>query len=190
MNCHRRTQRATVLASLLVIASLSTACKDMPTASAIRWEIERQLPGIQFERETNIRLGRFTMALVKKVARLAAKEDQEDLAMLSHIRKVNVASYRVEESSDHATFDALDLDDRFERRLASHGWENMMRVREDDERTWIFYRTGPNDSIRNLFVVTLDAYDLTVIGIEGRLDRLVAEALADDPDGFLAIVGP
>ena len=189
MNVNRRSQRpAAGLASVLLLALVSIACKEMPSAAAIRWEIERQLPGIDLERETNIRLGRFTMSVIKKIARLAAREDKEDLALLSHVRKVNVATYRVHSQPDD--LDALDLDDRFERQLADHGWEAIVRVHEDDERTWIFCRYGQGESIRNLFVVTLDPYELTVVGLEGRLDRLLAEALADNPDGILDSVGP
>ncbi|MEM7586487.1 MAG: DUF4252 domain-containing protein [Acidobacteriota bacterium] len=176
----------TAWASLLLVATLTTGCRETPSAAGIRWQIERQLPGIELERETSIRLGRFTLAVAKRIARWATDEDDVDLSMLSHVRRVNVTTYLVHAMPD---LTRLDLDDHFESRLADEGWESLIRSRENDERTWVFYREGRNESIRNLFVVTLDPSDLVVVGIEGRLDRLIAEALADDPDAFIDLVG-
>ena len=185
MTTHR-TWTAT-LGCLLLTALFLTGCKETPSMASIQWELERQIPGIQLEREHHIRLGRFTMALVKKVVRLVDDEDQEELRAISHVKRVAVATYRVRSLPEDMD---LDVPYRFERKLAKLGWEVVVRQREDDEHVWVFYRLDEEDSIRNLYVVTLDAYELTVVDLEGRLDQMIAEALANDPDELNEIFGP
>ncbi len=172
----------TLLAALWLVG-----CKETPSIASIQWEIERQIPGIQLERESHIRLGRFTMGMVKKIVRLAADEAPEDLRLISHVKRVAVATYRVRSLPD-----MTDIKEpyRFERQLAERGWEVVVRQREDDEHTWVFYRLDEEDAIRNLYVVTLDSHELTVVDLAGRLDQMLAEALADNPGELAEIFGP
>ncbi len=174
-----------IILAILVTLFLA-GCHDTPSVSGVRWEIERQIPGIQLERESHIRLGRFTMGLVKKIVRWAADEDQEAQRIVPHLRRVEVATYRVRGLPADAE---LEGPYRFERKLAATGWETIVRVREEDERTWVFYRPDAEGSIRNLYVVALDGDELVVVDLEGRLDRLFAEATADDPDGLVEVLG-
>ena len=184
MTTHPRT--TAILACALLAALCQTGCKETPSAAGIRWEIERQIPGVRLERESHVKLGRFTMAIAKKIIRLAADEDDDDLRIISHIRRVDVATYRVLSLPAAGT---LDVPYRFERRLAGSGWETIVRQREDDEQAWVLYLPDADGSIRSLCVVSLDSHELTVVAIEGRLDRMLAEALADDPDELFHILG-
>ena len=170
----------------LLAALLLTGCKETPTMASIQWEIERQIPGIRLEPESHVRLGRFTLAVVKKIVRLAGDEDDDDLRMISHVKRVAVATYRVRSLP---AAESLDGPYRFDRQLAERGWEVVVRQREDDEQAWVFYRLDEDDSIRNLYVVTLDPYELVVVDLEGRLDQLLAEALADEPGELAELFG-
>ncbi len=171
---------------VLVIATMFlTGCRDTPSGADVKWVLEQQIPGIELERESHIRVGRVAMALLRKVARLAANEADSDLDLLSHVRRVDVATYRV----THRPKGSLTLPEGFERQLTEKGWETIVRQRDEDDHTWVLYREGENGSIRNLYVVSLDAYELSVIDLEGRLDRLIAEALAEEPGGLDAIFG-
>ena len=42
-------------------------------------------------------------------------------------------------------------------------------------------RSDPDGSFRNLFVVSLERDELTLVRVDGRLDRVLAEAMAKDP---------
>ncbi len=183
MRSNRRPKACLILAALAAL--FLAGCRDTPSVAGLRWEIERQMPGIHLERESHLRLGRFTFGVLKRVALWAMDDDEEEREIVTNIRRVELATYRVRGLPAGGELEAP----RFERRLAAAGWETVVRVREDDERTWVFYRADDSGAIRNLYVVALDRDELAVIDLEGRLDRVFAAALADDPDGFVEILG-
>jgi len=170
---------------LIIATVILTGCRDTPSGADVKWALEQQIPGIGLERESHIRVGRVAMTLLRKVARVAAGEADSDLKLLSHIRRVNVATYRV----THRPEGALTLPEGFERLLTQNGWETIIRQRDEDDHVWVLFREGDNGSIRNLYVVSLDSHELSVVDLEGRLDRMIAEALAEDPEGLDAIFG-
>lgn len=177
----------TTFGCILLVALALAGCKETPSLASIEWELERQLPGMELERESHIRLGRFAMGLVKSVVRLAAGEDEDDLRILSHVKRVAVATFRVRSLPENPD---VAVPYRFERQLAERGWDVVVRQRDHDEHVWVFYRLDDDESIRNLYVVTLDPHELVVVDLEGRLDEIIAEALADDPDELAGIFGP
>ena len=183
MTTHRT--MATLACALLVALPLS-GCKEAPSAASLKWEMERQLPGLRLESESHVRLGRFTLGVAKKIIRWASDEDDEDLRIIRHVKRVNVATYRVASLPDAG---GLGLPSRFERRLAEKGWETMVRQRDDGEQSWVLYRADEAGAIHNLYVVALDEHELTVVDLAGRLDRVIAEALADDPREVAEIFG-
>jgi len=174
-------------AAILILAACAlatTGCDgEAPSAEAVRVHLERSVPGAEFRRESHVHLGRFTLGLAKGVMRVVAFEDRQTRRALSQIRSIDVASYEV--VSMPATED-ITLPPRFERRLADQGWYPMVKTREEDSQSWIFVRELEAGAISNLYIVELDEAELTVIDLQGRLDRVVAQMVADDPDGFLA----
>ena len=67
----------------------------MPSCRAVHAEIEKQFPGVEFERESHIRLGRIALAFIKPIARWALDDDDEARTYLSAIKTVYVGSFRV-----------------------------------------------------------------------------------------------
>lgn len=185
-----RRPKAVLLLFALLVGLLVAGCKDTPSATGVKWEIERQIPGVQLEREFHLRLGRFSMAFLRKIALWALDEDDEDdrqaRAILSGVRRLDVATYRVRSLPEP---EKLDGPYRFERRLAENGWTMVVRVRDEDERTWVFTREDERGALRNLYVVALDDSELTVVDLQGRLDRMLAAAVADDPAELAEILG-
>lgn len=171
----------------VVMALATLGCDgEAPSAESVRLHLERSVPGAEFRRESHVRLGRFTLGLAKGVMRLVAFEDRETRQALSQIHSIDVASYEV--VSWPAT-DRITLPPRFERRFADQGWYPMVKSREEDSQSWIFVREVEPGAISNLYIVEIDAAELTVIDLTGRLDRVVAQLVADDPDTFLADLG-
>ncbi|HXO18514.1 MAG TPA: hypothetical protein VOA87_01170 [Thermoanaerobaculia bacterium] len=176
------------LAVLLAAASLA-ACGGTPSVEQVRWEIERQVPGARFERETHIHLGRLSMGLLHRLARLAEAEnegDRENLAIFRAIDRVDVATYKV---LSLPPLDGLQVAPRFERSLIANGWTTVVRTAEKRERTWVLYRASGEDSIHDLFVVSLDHDELALVHVGGHLDRMLAKALAEHPGKFIHTVG-
>jgi hypothetical protein len=62
--------------------------------------------------------------------------------------------------------------------LLDKGWELAARVREPDQSVWVLCRVD-DESVRELFVVSLDRDELVLVKVKGRLERLIARALSD-----------
>ena len=178
--------RVLLLLVLLFPATLMAGSKKMPSAQSVCDEIEKEIPGAQFERESHIRLGRVAMALVKPMVRLALDKDDEARAMVNAIKRVDIATYRVVELPN--TLDTSVIR-HIESRFADRGWNKIVRTREDDDNTWVFSRHRDDGSISGIFVVDLDGYELSIVGVEGRLDEILANAIADEPGEFSSLFG-
>lgn len=159
-----------------------SGCAGAPDVEQVRWEIERSVPGARFEREEHFHLGRISMGLLRGVARLTPASNAE-IRPLSKIHGVEVGIYRVESMPDLDR--AGEVFSRFEERLSDHGWSVMLREREADSHTWMLVRSHPDGWLRNLFIVSLEADELTLVRVDGRLDQFFAEATADDPQRFV-----
>lgn len=162
----------------LSLSSLLAGCAgSTPSVDTVGWEIQRRFPEARFEREEHFHLGRVKMGLLRTLVRMVPGK-VEGQEFLSSIHNVEVATYRVHSMPD---LDRLTSDTRFERQLAKNGWTPMVRTREDNERAWIFVRTGPAGALHNLFVVNLDESELTLVRVDGRIDQAMAEAIAAHP---------
>jgi hypothetical protein len=169
---------AAPLLLLLAMAPLA-ACAGTPSAEQVRGEIERQLPGARFEPAEHFRLGRFSLGLVRWLASFDHdKKDQEDIALFRAISGVEIATYRVRSLPADA---ALSLPEKLEHQLREAGWTTMVRNSEKSEQTWVLYRSADSEVIRDLYVVSLDPRELSLIRVSGHLDRLMAAAMADHP---------
>jgi hypothetical protein len=168
--------------ALLSLSSLLAGCGGSPTVQQVRWELQRRFPEARFEPEEHVHLGRLSMGLLHGLVRLGTDEDDADdrqgRELVSQIHGVDFASYKVHGLPD---LDGLAGDARFERQLREDGWALMVRTREAGERTWIYVRGTPDGGVRNLFVVSLEKDELTLVRVDGRLDRALAAALAEHP---------
>lgn len=170
-------RKAVSLLGLLGLASLAAGCAGSPTVDQVRWEIQRRVPEARFEQEEHIAFGRLSMGLVNGLIRMVPGEIEEQ-EMITSVHRFEVATYRVSDLPDLAD---LDKKLRFEKRLAKDGWAMTMRTREAGSRTWIFLRDDGKGALRNLFVVSLEDSELTLVRVDGRLSEAFAAAIADRP---------
>lgn len=178
-------RRLSLLLLSLCLAVPLAGCEGVPSVDQVRWEIERQVPDARFEPEVHIRLGRLRLGLLRSLMRLVPDEG-ETVSILREVDRMEVATYRVESLPDLAG--ALP-EPRFESRLLESGWTTTLRQQDGDSRTWLFTRADDAGAMRNLYVVALDPAELTLVRLDGRLDRAFAEAVADDPDEVVRIAG-
>ena len=173
---------------VLALGALSTGCAGGgPSVDTVRWEIERRIPEARFEPETHIHLGRLSMGLIHGILRMVPDADAaEARQIVNEVHRVEVATYRVKSLPN---LDGLEKETGFEHDLARAGWTVAVRTREADERTWIFLHTGENGVLSNLFVVSLDKSELTLVRIDGRLDRAFAAAVAEHPQKMAKQIG-
>jgi hypothetical protein len=143
----------------------------------VRWEIQHRFPEARFEREAHIRLGRLSLGLIRGLVRMVpGKVDGQEF--LTAVHRIDVATYRVLSLPD---LDRIQGETRFEEQLARAGWTMAVRTREEGSRAWMFMRGDERGAIRNLFVVTLEDDELTLVRIDGRLDQAIARAIAEHP---------
>jgi hypothetical protein len=175
-----------LLGSLLSLNLLLAGCGGAPSVEEVRSELQHRFPEARFEREEHVHLGRLSMAFVHGVMRLVP-DAAEARDIVNPIHSVDVATYRVSNLPD---LDRLTGETRFERQLARAGWANTIRTREaDGSRTWLFTRADSEGVLRNLFVVTLEGDELTLVRVDGRLDRAFAAAIAEHPKEALDGMG-
>jgi uncharacterized protein YecE (DUF72 family) len=175
-----------LLVSLLSLNALLTGCGGAPSVEEVRLELQHRFPHARFEREEHVHLGRISMAFVHGVMRLVP-DAAEARDIVNPIHSVDMATYRVHGLPD---LDRLTGETRFERQLARAGWSNTVRAREaDGSRTWVFTRADSEGSLRNLFVVTFEGNELTLVRVDGRLDHAFAAAVAEHPKKALDGVG-
>lgn len=175
-----------VLSVATMVALLMVGCKQSPTAEQVRLELEQQLPGAQFERESHIHLGRISMGAVKQVLRFTSPKGSIERQLIASLKRVDVATYRVVSPPDNPAPTSLSV---LQHRLEQAGWSVIVKERAFAERTWVISREDDSGSIRSLCVVSLDAYELEVVSVDGRLDEFLAAAIADDPSGFVQGLG-
>lgn len=174
-----------VASAALLLALMQWGCVESNLVAQARGDLESGIPGAAFERQHAMHFGRLTTALIKPVAMWALRDDEE-LASLRGIRRIDVAIYEVTSFPDE--IDGSMVAD-LERRLGRSGWLRVVRSREEDEVTWVFNREKRSGGIKDLFVVTIDGTEMVMVRVGGNLDDLLVDLIADDPAGFGASVG-
>lgn len=168
--------RATVVAMLIVVMTLSSGCLWAPELSKMRNDIEDQMPGTSFNREFAISLGPITMGLARMLTGLVPDDDVRTARKyLRDVSSIQVAVYR---SETPAPVERVRMPERLRRMYEDEGWEMAVKVQEDDSLAWVLYRIT-NDSIRDVYIVVLDDEELVLVRAHGKLERLVARALRE-----------
>ncbi|HEX3553028.1 MAG TPA: hypothetical protein VIA62_07350 [Thermoanaerobaculia bacterium] len=173
------------LLAVSALAALAVGCAGAPSVDAVRWEIERLIPEARFEPEEHIRLGRISMGLIHGLLRMVP-DAGEGRQIVNEIRRVEVASYRVKSLPN---LDRFERETGFERDLARAGWTLAVHTREANERSWVFLHNTGDGGLSNLFVVALDKDELTLVRVDGRLDRAFAAAVAEHPKKVARQIG-
>ena len=133
------------LSAAVVAALLLPGCKQSPTAEQVRLELEQQMPGAKFERESHLHLGRFSIGAVKQLLRFTVPE--EDRKLIASLKRVDVATYRVVSPPDNAELEGVSV---LRHRVEKDGWTVAVKELEADERTWVIYREDDEGAIRSL----------------------------------------
>ncbi|MDH3197406.1 MAG: DUF4252 domain-containing protein [Candidatus Krumholzibacteria bacterium] len=172
-NYPERARRGALVAILGLSLAAAPGCLWAPELSGIQREIERQLPGADFDKEFALSLGPVTLGLARLVTALVPGGD-EARGYLRDVSRVQVAVYNVHSVPSTGS---LQMPGRMQRML-DDGWEIAVRAREDDSAVWVLYRIE-GDAVRDLCVVALDDEELVLVKARGRLERVVGRALAE-----------
>jgi hypothetical protein len=172
------------LFALFAASALLIGCGGSPSVEEVHRELQSRFPQARFEPVEHVHLGRISLGLLHGLVRLAGNSDKSDdgdeqaATIFSGIGGVDFASYKVRNLPD---LDGLAGSPRFAQQLAQSGWSLMVRTRENAERTWVYVRSDEQGALRNLFVVSLEKDELTLVRLDGHLDQAIAAALAEHP---------
>lgn len=172
---------------LVVLLGASVACASSagPSTATVAASLEASAPGCRVARESRISLGRLKLATLRTLMRLAEEDDDEAMEMLRNISRVEVATYRIATPARCAGSAALVEVDR---QLAARGWWPMVREREDAEAAVVFAHGDRSSDLDGLYVVSFDRDELEVVRLEGRIERLMAEAISEEPGSASRLV--
>lgn len=162
---------------VLALAGSGCATARAPGAARVQNVIESANPACSFERESRIALGGMKLAVVKALVRLSGESDEA--GALAHIRYVEVVGYRNVAPSlcqEQSWAEWLRVE------MTQSGWRPVVVERDGSQSSQTFAHGNENGEIDGLFVVDFDGNELEVVRIDGRMDRLLAEALAEDAD--------
>jgi hypothetical protein len=172
------------LVAVLIAVIITAGCTPTPTLKEVTRTLESRLGDLELQREEHIRLGRFTLGLAKTLLRFTDQGlDPFERDLIRSVRKIEIATYRV--GSPPAPARLADLG-RLEAELQRRGWSCALGTRDPGSLTWLMVKQDATGSLRGLLVVELDHHELDVIRVEGRFDRVLADAIADDPAGLIA----
>ncbi len=164
-----------LLTGIAVIAGCAATAP--PLTADVRTAIEKRNPGCRLERDSRVSLAGLKLALVKGLAR--ASGESEGAEILSAIRRVEVETYRVATPSSCA--DASWMEGLAEG-MVPLGWWPMAVERDGPDATWVFAHGGGEGDLDGLFVIDLGRAELEVVRLDGRIDRVMAEAVAEHPE--------
>lgn len=171
-------------AALAALAAATAGCWQGPGVDRVRWAVERQLPGARFDPEVHLRFGRLTTGFVHWVVNLAADDSDEEVRkaqrIVNAIDRVEVAVWTNQGEAEAEALDAVAMPRSLERMLAQEGWAVMLESRTGGERAWVLTRQDAG-AIHALYLVALDASELSVVRLEGRFDDAFVRALSERP---------
>ena len=98
-----------------------------------------------------------------------------------------MATYRADGRVSCAAHGALD---RVDRELAAGGWWPMVTEREDEDIVRVFAHGDGGGELDGLYVIEFDGAELEVVRLEGRIERLMAEAVSEDPGSASRLLAP
>ncbi len=167
------TKRSAVVLATAIALPFAGGCVWTPELSNIQKDIARQLPGVTFDHEMSLSIGPGGMALARAVVSFIPN-DRDVRGWLRDVSRVEVSVYEV-----HADQLAREIQTPARiKEMIDEGWEMAARVREKNESVWVLYRVD-GDSVREMFVVSLDREELVLVKVKGRLERVIGRALSE-----------
>lgn len=166
-----------------------TGCLWTPELSQIQGEIERQLPGSQFEKDVRLSLGPLSLGLVRFLTGIVpegmAPEAQEAHEYLQEVRRVQIALYR---TLALPPLHEMHLPLPLKQRIQDEGWHLAVKKQKPSELIWVLTREE-RGIVRDIYVILLDTKQLALVRVEGRMNQLLAKAVEHRADELPQMLG-
>jgi hypothetical protein len=165
--------RSTNLLLLLALSVVTSGCFYSREISHIRGDMEKAL-GVSLDREIVVSVGPRTFHTLGWLSRRVPNPWAQMAGDLTgEIDRVKVGVYHADSAPDASrlTLQAMP-------RFRDSGWQVAVRTRDESEAVWLLYRER-HDSIRDMMVLSVDDRDVVITRIQGHLDALFEQAVAD-----------
>lgn len=148
--------------------SLLSGCITNPDLEDVPGIFSQEFKPAKLETKVKLELGPSLLSLAKFGVNLT---DSEARGYLSDIRKIELEVYEV------SGLPSLNkVWEKVTRRMAQEGWQIMVKSRDKNEISLIFYRLKKKGK-GWLYLINLDQTELVLVKIEGKLERLIEKAL-------------
>lgn len=136
--------------------------------SRVRNEVDRT-PGVDVGEGYALAFGRLSFGTVRTTLRVAGDDEQSRAlaAALGHVRKADLARYRLREAPDLETVQTPRTIRRYERK----GWTRALAARDADAAVWLMSRDDGDGELRKLLLVTMLPRELIIARLDGRLEQ-------------------
>lgn len=161
----------TIVAATVAALPFAGGCMWTPELARVKQDIASQLPGVTFDHNVSLAIGPGGMALIRAVTGFVPRAE-DARGWLKDVSRVELAVYHVDAGESTPR---IETPSRIEK-MVEDGWEMAVRARDGDESVWVLYKLD-DDSVREVFVVSLDKEELVIVKVKGRLERLIARAL-------------
>jgi hypothetical protein len=101
------------------------------------------------------------------------------------MRRVENSTYRVATPSSCGN---SAWNDDLAGQMQFRGWRPMVFERDGAASSWVWVLEDDDGSLDGLFVVELGEAELEIVRVEGGIDRVIAEALAEHPGEAFRLV--
>lgn len=166
-------QKTLIAVAMVLTMTMLGGCMWAPDLAMVKRDIERQMPGVNFNKKIELSLGPLTLGFVRLITSLVP-DAREASPFLRDVRRVQVAVYELDDESG-GSYD-VKMPARIRSMTEDEGWELAVKVREEDESVWVMYKMD-DESIREAYVCVLGDEELVLVHAKGRLERLMARAL-------------
>jgi hypothetical protein len=154
----------------LLCALALPGCMHAASLEPLRHDLQRQMPEARFRKDLKLTLGPVSLWSLRTASRLVPDKDaREWRELLSHVRRLELAIYRVEA----ARSGQVETPKRLQRMLDGGQWQVAVRMHDGREGAWVLYREEQG-RIRDIYVAALSADELVLVRFVGRLDEIVA----------------
>ncbi|UCE17799.1 MAG: DUF4252 domain-containing protein [Gemmatimonadota bacterium] len=161
-----------LIVTLGLILPLVSGCVFTPDLDCIQRIVATQIEPATMKTQVKLNLGPVALSLARMITGFANVEDEVQ-DYLSCIKRVEL---NVQEISGLHAMRSIRWPKDVEHKLKREGWETLVKAKEEDEITFILYKTRKN-RILSLYVINLNLDELVLVKVEGRLDTLITRAL-------------
>ena len=133
--------------------------------------------GEDFKTDVQFSIGRFGLSIASFVVK--SSQDEEYIAdMIDNISNVKIGVYTRDPEFIKGNIDYSFID-RIDKEMNNKGYSYIVKSREDDEVTLIYYNENPDQFLNDMFVVTLNHEELVMVDISGDLGKVVEVAIQE-----------